>query len=95
MNKESHADGNIGIVFEVRDEQNFISRSQFASQSQINRILLIHSADHFIHQDDSYIFYDYSRNGMSSAENYLENRIVEFYRIIFFSGIEIKKYPHQ
>lgn len=83
-NTGDHTERRINLSFTRKCEQNFVSRNELVSQVLVDRILDIHYADRRGHQDDSDIFDDYSRSSMSSAEYYLENHIIDFYRILFF-----------
>lgn len=80
----NEAEQKVNLIFFGEAEQNLVIRNESARSYQIRRILNIHLVDLYNLQDDSDIFYEYYVNGMSNVEYYLENHIIEFYRILFF-----------
>lgn len=76
--------GNLESMIRTCREQNFDDRNPRIPQTDVDNFLDIHYADRhpYVNVD---IFAEYERNGMTSAESYLETHIDQFYKIIFFN----------
>lgn len=61
----------------------FSNRNPPVTTAGLERILRIHGAD-YSNDHKSDIFLNYNKTGMSRAEYYLEDHIIQFYRILFF-----------
>lgn len=67
-----------------RCNKNFKMRNPSVSQSSVDEILYIHSADRPNYSGEHDFFTGYNTCGMTSEEYYLESQIDQFYRVLFF-----------
>lgn len=81
-NPRPHVKGDLG-PFLIRTAMSFNIRNPSLPKWNLYKILGIHQADRPGHGEFD-IFAIYEKQGLTSAEYYFENQIIQFYRILFF-----------
>lgn len=59
-------------------------RNPQVTEPYVEEIINIHAVDPFSNGNQSNVFSIYELRGMSSSEHYLEEHVIQFYRILFF-----------